>query len=93
MVTYSGGRTHGVSSPCSPYSRQVDCTTLKTVTPGQVAITPRPLPIPAIGELRVNDRGVFVYPWRTDAAWAGTCRELVATERTGKQYRAYYRFT
>ncbi len=41
----------------------------------------------------VNDSGVFLYPWKTDAAWAGTCREFVMTERTGKQYRAYYRFT
>lgn len=91
--TADGYRELDVLTQGSPYSRQVDCTTLQTVTPGQTAITPRPLPIPALGELRVNDRGVFVFPWRTDAAWAGTCRELVATERTGKQYRAYYRFT
>src|SRR4029078_1521266 len=32
----------------NPYSRQVDCTTLKTVTPGQAAITPRPVPVDAV---------------------------------------------
>jgi len=88
-----GYRGLDVLTAGSPYSRQVDCTTLKTETPGQTTITPRPFPIPTIGELRVNDRGVFTYPWRTDAAWAGTCRELVITERGGKQFRAYYRFT
>jgi hypothetical protein len=87
-----GYRELDVLTKTSPYSRQVDCTTLQTVTPGQTTITPRPLPVPTVGTLRVNDRGTFTYPWRTDAAWAGTCRELVMTTRTGTQLRAYYRF-
>ena len=80
-----------------PYSRLVDCTTLQTVFPNTTTITPRPTPLTAnpllSAGLKVNDRGIFTYPWQTDAAWAGTCREFVATAKTGKQYRAYYRFT
>ena len=37
-----------IATKNNPYSRQVDCTTLATVTPGQVAITPRPVPVAAV---------------------------------------------
>ena len=71
----------------------MDCTTLATVNPGQTTITPRPFPIKALGALSVDTRGIFTYALQTEAAWAGTCRELVATADSGRQYRAYYRFT
>ena len=50
-------------------------------------------PVKALGALSVDDRGIFTFPWQTEAAWAGTCREMVATADTGRQYRAYFRFT
>jgi hypothetical protein len=91
-----GYRGLDVLATNSPYSRLVDCETRQTVGPGPF-ITPRPTPVaaqtPGMSKLTVNGQGVFNFPWKTDPAWAGTCRELVATERTGKQYRAYYRFT
>ncbi len=37
-----------IATKNNPYSRQVDCTTRETVTPGQVAITPRPVPVAAV---------------------------------------------
>ena len=70
-----------------------NCDTLQTVNPGQTAITPRPFPVKALGALSVDTRGVFTFAWQTEAAWAGTCREVVATADSGRQYRAYYRFT
>jgi hypothetical protein len=79
----------------NPYTRQVDCNTLKTVTPGQTAITPRPFPVPAVtqgGALSVDAAGVYQYPWLTDPAWANTCREFVLTTKTGVQHRAFFRF-
>jgi extracellular elastinolytic metalloproteinase len=78
----------------SPYSRQVDCTTLATITPGQQFITPRPIPVPAQtnGKLTVDADGVFNFPWQTSSAWSGTCRELVMTRKDGRQHRAYFRF-
>ncbi|HEY6416995.1 MAG TPA: M36 family metallopeptidase, partial [Acidimicrobiales bacterium] len=66
----------------SPYSRQIDCQTLRTETPGAEFITPRPLPIPA--ETPGNSRlsfdprtGRYTFPWKTLEAWGGTCREFV----------------
>jgi hypothetical protein len=80
----------------SPYSRQVDCTTLRTVTPGAQFITPRPLPIPAEtpGNSRLSydpSTGRYTFPWKTDQAWGGTCREFVLTRDDGVQHRAYFR--
>ena len=91
--TADGYRGLDVLAENQPYSRLVDCTTLKPVTPGQTAITPRPTPKQAMGTLSVNDRGIFSFPWQTEAGWAGTCREMVATADTGRQYRAFFRFT
>lgn len=91
--THDGYRGLDVLAENQPYSRQVDCDTLQTVNPGQTTITPRPYPVQALGTLSVDTRGVFTFPWQTDPAWEGTCRELVATADSGRQYRAYYRFT
>jgi hypothetical protein len=77
----------------SPYSRQVDCTTLQTVTPGAPFITPRPTPVPTVGDLDAGRRGRFEYAWRTLAEWQGTCREVVLTRQDGRQHRAFMRFT
>ena len=52
--TADGYRGLDVLAENQPYSRQVDCTTLKTVNPGPDAITPRPYPVKAIGALSVN---------------------------------------
>ncbi|MFI7520429.1 M36 family metallopeptidase [Micromonospora globbae] len=80
----------------SPYSRLVDCDTLRTVHPDG-SITPRPTPVAAVNpggsRMSVNANGQYNYPWKTDPAWAGTCREFVLTLDTGFQHRAYFRFT
>ncbi|MFE9201297.1 M36 family metallopeptidase [Micromonospora sp. NPDC007230] len=80
----------------SPYSRLVDCDTLKTVNPSG-ATTPRPTPVaarnPGGSSLSVSTPGQYNYPWKTDPSWAGTCREFVLTLDNGFQYRAYFKFT
>jgi hypothetical protein len=80
----------------SPYSRQVNCETLATEDPEAEDITPRPYPVAAINpgnsKLTVSAQGRFNFPWLTDAAWAGTCRELVMTLDSGKQHRAFFEF-
>jgi extracellular elastinolytic metalloproteinase len=91
--THDGYRGLDVLAENQPYSRLVTCDTLQTVNPGQTNITPRPYPVKALGTLSVDNRGVFTFPWQTEASWAGTCREIVATADSGRQYRAYYRFT
>ena len=79
----------------SPFSRKVDCTTLRVPSQG-AAVTPRELPIatqtPGGSKLTVNANGVFTYPWKTLEEWAGSCRELVLTRDDGKQHRAFFRF-
>lgn len=81
----------------SPYSRQVDCLTLATVTPGSTFTTPRPIPVPATppgkAGLSYNagaDR--YQYTWKTLGDWSDTCREFVLTLDDGRQHRAYFRF-
>ncbi len=85
-----------IATKNNPYSRQIDCTTRATVTPGQVAITPRPVPVAAVTKagktLSVDASGTYTYPWQTTTAWGDTCREFVFTTKTGKQHRSYFKF-
>ncbi|HEX6177269.1 MAG TPA: M36 family metallopeptidase, partial [Thermoanaerobaculia bacterium] len=81
----------------SPYSRQVECTTLRTLDPNAQFITPRPYPTamlsPGGSGLQYNrGSGHYTFTWQTDAAWAGTCREAVFTRKDGVQHRAYFFF-
>ncbi|WP_233513464.1 M36 family metallopeptidase [Micromonospora craterilacus] len=79
----------------SPYSRLVDCDTLRTVNPDG-PITPRPTPVAAISpgnsKLSASANGQYNYVWKTDPSWAGTCREFVLTLDNGFQYRTYFKF-
>jgi extracellular elastinolytic metalloproteinase len=80
----------------SPFSRKVDCTTLRVPSETPPSITPRERPIdtetPGGSKLTVNAQGVFLYPWETLEEWAGTCREVVVTRDDGRQHRAFFRF-
>ena len=80
----------------SPYSRLVDCATLRTVDTSSPFITPRPFPVPTAtpggSGLTRNAAGVYLYNWKTQADWAGTCRELVLTRWDGQQHRSFFRF-
>jgi extracellular elastinolytic metalloproteinase len=76
----------------SPFSRRVDCSTLRVPSSGQF-ITPRELPIPTEGgALTVDSTGLYTYAWKTLSEWAGTCREVVVTRDDGRQHRAFFRF-
>jgi extracellular elastinolytic metalloproteinase len=92
----SGYRALDVATKNNPYTRQVDCQTLKTVDPLQTTITPRPVPVPATtagnAPLSVDGTGVYTYPWKTERAWGHTCREFVLTEKSGVQHRAFFYF-
>ena len=94
--TAEGFGTSDVLATNSPYSRLVDCATLRTVDTASPFITPRPFPVaaetPGNARLTQNGEGVFQYPWKTSSEWAGTCREFVLTRADGKQHRAYFRF-
>jgi hypothetical protein len=34
----------------------------------------------------------YVYVWKTDASWAGTCRQLVVRLNDGTEHRANFQF-
>jgi extracellular elastinolytic metalloproteinase len=92
-----GNRGLDILASDSPYSRQVNCDTLRTETPGAQFITPRPLPIPAEtpGGSRLSydpATGRYTFPWKTLQEWGGTCREFVLTRDDGVQHRAFFRF-
>jgi hypothetical protein len=80
----------------SPFSRKVDCETLRVPSQNPAFVTPRELPIatqmPGNTTLTVNPQGVFQYTWQTFEEWAGTCREVVVTRDDGKQHRAFFSF-
>jgi extracellular elastinolytic metalloproteinase len=92
-----GDRGLDILANNSPYSRQVNCTTLRTEEPGAEFITPRPLPVEAEtpGSARLSydpSTGRYTFPWKTLQDWGGTCREFVLTRDDGLQHRAYFRF-
>jgi extracellular elastinolytic metalloproteinase len=93
--TADGYRQLDVLASNSPFSRKVDCTTLRVPSQGQF-VTPRELPIATRtaggSKLTVSATGVFTYPWKTLEEWAGTCRELVLTRDDGRQHRAFFQF-
>jgi len=80
----------------NPYSRLVDCDTLRTVDTSYPFITPRPIPVPTEtpggSTLTRSATGIYLYNWETEADWAGTCREVVLTRYDGKQHRNFFRF-
>ena len=99
-VTFSLGGDRGLDilARNSPYSRLVDCTTLRTIDPASPFITPRPIPIPTetpgnAGLSYDPPPGRYTYPWKTVKEWDGTCRELVLTRKDGVQHRAFFRFS
>ena len=96
--TLGGNQGLDIMASDNPYSRQVDCNSLRTVDPSSQFITPRPIPVPA--ESPGNSgleydpaTDVYTFPWKTLKAWDGTCREFVLTRKDGVQHRAYFRFS
>ena len=95
--SFPGGQGLQVFAENSPYSRQVECSTLRTLDPNATFTTPRPFPVamqsPGGSGLSFDSRtGLYTFTWKTDAAWAGTCREAVLTRTDGVQHRAYFFF-
>ena len=95
--TLGGNQGLDILASDSPYSRQVDCNTLKTVDPSSPFITPRPIPVPAespgnSGLTYDAAEDVYTFPWKTLKEWDGSCREFVLTRKDGVQHRAYFRF-
>ncbi|HEV2863930.1 MAG TPA: PxKF domain-containing protein [Pyrinomonadaceae bacterium] len=83
----SGYKGLNIFAPNSPSSGPVACNTSDpavtledTVTAGGSSLT-----YDAAGDQ-------YVYVWKTDPSWAGTCRQLVVTLNDGSTHRANFRF-
>lgn len=97
-LRFNAGRGLGadILASHSPFSRRVDCDTLRVPSLDPAFITPREYPeatdTPGSSGLSFTPQGVYHYNWQTKAEWAGTCREVVLTRKDGVQHRAFFRF-
>ena len=80
----------------SPFSRKVDCSTLRVPSQDPAFVTPRELPIvtetQGTTKLKMLGGGQFRYRWQSQRDWGGTCREFVLTRADGIQHRAFFSF-
>jgi DNA-binding beta-propeller fold protein YncE len=83
----SGNKGLGIFAPGSPSSGPIACNSSdpatlleETVTAGGSSLSYDPL----------TDQ--YVYIWKTDAGWAGTCRQLVVELNDGSIHRANFKF-
>jgi DNA-binding beta-propeller fold protein YncE len=83
----SGNKGLGIFAAGSPYSGQIPCNSSdpaaileETVTAGGSSLSYDP----------VSDQ--YIYVWKTEPGWAGTCRQLVVQLSDGSVYRANFKF-
>jgi hypothetical protein len=86
-VKFSLGGSQGMAifDPGYPKSQRIDCQTgaetneiTETATPGASTLT--------------YSAGIYQYVWKTDRAWAGTCRRLVLGLNDSSSHSADFRF-
>jgi hypothetical protein len=84
----AGNQGLGIFAPGSPTSLKIACSSLdpidpveQTTTAGASSISYDPV------------TGIYTYVWKTDKAWAGTCRQLNVQFIDGKTYTLYFTFT
>jgi uncharacterized protein len=78
-----GDEGSGVIAAGYPQSQPINCAT--------GAPLPATVPTPSNGGLVFVD-GLYQYDWKTEKAWAGTCRQLVVLLSDGTTYRANFKF-
>jgi hypothetical protein len=83
----SGDKGLGIFAPNSPSSGPVACNSSADATDLTDTLT-------AGNSSLSYDPGAdqYVYVWKTDASWAGTCRQLVVRLNDGSTHIAYFRF-
>lgn len=87
-VKFSLGGAFGlqVLAPGSPQSQPVVCSTLEPIAPGVAAGTTGP------GLAYDEETGLYTFLWRTERAWAGSCRQFTLTLSDGTTATAQFRF-
>jgi X-Pro dipeptidyl-peptidase len=86
---FSLGSDHGLGilAAGSPASRQIDCATKAPLGDLEPTETPS---WDSLSYVAWQDR--YYYPWKTQTAWKGTCREFVLTLADGTSHSAYLHF-
>ena len=69
-----------------PQSVQIDCDT------GAVLGIPEPTANPGGSSLTYSNSGQYNYVWKTEKAWAGTCRQLTVELIDGTTHSANFKF-
>ncbi len=69
-----------------PQSVQIACDT------GTVLDSPEPTANPGGSSLTYSNGGQYNYGWKTEKAWAGTCRQLIVTLIDGTTHTANFKF-
>lgn len=88
-VKFNLGGDHGLAvfAPGYPLSVQVDCGTLAVLGPAEATVSP------GGSGLNYNPgTGDYDFVWKTDKAWAGTCRQLIITYSDGTSHTALFQF-
>ena len=83
----SGNKGLNIFAPGYPVSQQIDCGSQApvgnlepTVTPGSSSLSYDPT------------TDTYTYPWKTDKAWAGTCRQLMVKLSDGTVHVLIFAF-
>jgi hypothetical protein len=71
-----------------PTSRKISCEPGLPTEPVEETVT-----VSASGLRYDASAGQYIYVWRTDKAWSGTCRELVLKLKDGSEHTAKFVFT
>jgi serine protease AprX len=82
--TLAGNQGLNVLGAVSPRSVAVPCSATAPTDAIEETVT--------AGGSSLSFDGQYVYVWKTDKAWAGTCRQLVVTLRDNTEHRASFRF-
>ncbi|HEV2782863.1 MAG TPA: PxKF domain-containing protein [Actinophytocola sp.] len=76
-----------IFAPGSPASQQIDCDTADPVDAVEETITA------GGSSLHYNaSTGTYHYVWKTDPAWAGTCRAFLLTLNNNSTHTAHFQF-
>lgn len=81
LLVIASGYPQSAAVACPNGTQPVNVLPEATVTPGSSALT------------YDASTGLYTYVWKTDRAWAGTCREFVLKLADGTEHRALFDFT
>ena len=86
-VKFTLGGDQGLSITGAGYARSVLVPCLSSLPTDAIEQT-----VTACGSSLSFGDGQYVYVWKTDKAWAGTCRQLVVKLSDNTEHRANFRF-